>query len=216
MRDLSSDGAPGDAVLVKLCVDGDIVALHTYCRSRGRQGPFPLQLDEMREWLLEDYGEWTLSDEHDGSLIQLDAKSNTAQLQLWWSASDDGDGAPQGFSQGISLPVKLLQALLQDGTPFRYLYQPERRAAHIVTTHAAGTIRSVCADRLGRRAMCKALRDSFRQKGEIVTLYSGGQSSFLFATAYGRPSRGGLVLCETAIPTPAGVKRKLYYDILSL
>ena len=202
-----------DKVMVKMWIDGDCVALTTYCRRHGRRGRFLLILKEMQEWLLEDYGEWTLMDEDCGNVISLHVSGGTVYVQTWWLSAYGLDDV-QGFSQRFSLPVETLRTLLCNETPIRYLYIPKPQNSHIVTEYASEVIRRVSADKLTRRALSKAMRDCFHWKGEIVTLHPNGRNSFYFTTAFGRrPLCGGLILHETSIHTPAGEKPKFYYGI---
>ena len=71
-----------DNVMVKMWIDSDCVAMTTYCRRHGRRGRFLLILKEMQEWLLEDYGEWTLMDEDCGNVIFIDGRRLRERDQL--------------------------------------------------------------------------------------------------------------------------------------
>lgn len=80
-----------DNVMVKMWINGDCVALTTYCRRHGRRGRFLLLLKEMKEWLLEDYGGWDLMDEDCGNVISLHVSGGTVYVQVWWLSAYDLD-----------------------------------------------------------------------------------------------------------------------------
>lgn len=201
-----------DNVMIKMQIDGDCVALTTYCRRHGRRGRLLLILQELREWLLEDYGEWNLMDEDCGNIISLYVSGFTVHIQVWWLSSCGLDDV-QGFSQRFCMPVETLRAFLCNGEPIRYLYRPKPQNVCLITDRASDVIRRICADKLTRRALNKAMRDCFQEKKDIVTLYSFGCQSFYFTTASGYPAYGGLILHEATVHTPAGEKQKLYYSV---
>lgn len=199
-------------IVIKMRVEGDYVVLSTYSRQRGHRGPFLLYLDELREWLLEDLGEWHLRDycgDYDSS-IGLEVIDGIAYAEIYWS--DGGPDAP-GFYQNFTIPVAPLRALLRDGTPLRHLYVSQPKSPHIAASRASETIRRVCADKLARRALSKAMRDCFSEQSGTVVLNPNGRRSFSFSASSGSPSFGYLILHETAVETPVGEKTKLAYCV---
>ena len=202
-------------IVVKMWVEGDYVALTTYSRRHGHRGEFLLYLDELREWLLEYYGEWHLRDRFNGHSVGLQVIDGAVRAEVYWC--DDGPDAP-GFYQVFFLPVAPLQALLRDGTPLRQLCMPRQRSPRIAArNHALKTIRRVSGDKLARRALSKALRDiqgqDFSERQDVtIALLPNGRHSFSYDIPSHRSS-GNLILHETSIQTPVGRKPLLYYYI---
>ena len=107
----------------------------------------------------------------------------------------------------------MFTTLIETGVPTRYLFRPQNPQAHINAVPAAMVIRKVRNSPITRRALNKALRDNFHWRSENVTLYRDYGTSFYFETSSGCPMNGGLILHETTVHTPVGVKQKLYYSV---
>ena len=80
-----------------------------------------------------------------------------------------------------------------------FLYQEPVAQARIDLSRAGETIRHIIGDKRKRRALSKAMRDSFQWADETVSLYSDFNDNFYFTTESGFPSDGGLVLFENTI-----------------
>ena len=196
-------------VLIKLVADGDFIAISTYCRKHGRRGRF-LILKERMQQILE--ASATMYDSDCGNHATIHNYNNTFNITFDW-LSEYSDGTLKGFRQQVEVPRDVFVAVMETGKPSRYLYHPRQAQAHINTIHAAKVIREVQKSRFTRSALRKALRDSFRWKGDTVTLYRDGGKSFYFETASGCPANGGLILHHTTINTPVGVRPKMYYGV---
>ena len=197
-------------VLIKLVADDDFIAISTFCRKHGRRGRFLIHRERMQQILEEKPG--TLYDSDCGNHATIHSYNNKLNITFDW-LSEYSDGTLKGFRQRVEVPRDVFVAVLETGKTNRYLYHPRQAQAHINAIHAAKVIREVQESRITRSALRKALRDSFRWKGDTVTLYRDFGKSFYFETVSGCPMNGGLILHETTVRTPVGVKPKLYYSV---
>ena len=197
-------------VLIRLAVDGDFIAISTYCRAHGRRGRFLVASDLLGRLL--DGSVTTLYDADCGNHLRAYVSDGVVCITFDW-LNEYSDGTLKGFRQRVELPERAFSDLLRTGLPVRVLYSPTDAHARVDASHAVSTIRKVRADRLASRALSKALRDCFRWRSETVTLYGDGPLDFLFTTASGCPAVGGLVRHETTVRTPVGMKPKVYYSV---
>ena len=127
--------------------------------------------------------------------------------------SEYGDGHLKGFRQHVVVPCEVFGRLLETGAPATYLYRPHDAQARIDTSHVASVIQTISEDSVVRRALSKAMRDHFHWDADTVTLYRDGNRDFSFRTASGCPSAGGLILHQSSVRTPIGMRPKLYYGV---
>jgi hypothetical protein len=106
------------------------------------------------------------------------------------------DGTVCGIQQSAKIPVQLIQHVLTTRKPVKYLYHEPVAQARIDSSRAGETIRQILTSPQKRRALCKAMRDSFHWVDETVSLFNDFGDSFYFTTESGFPSNGGLVLFE--------------------
>ena len=197
-------------VLIKLTADDDFIAISTYCRKHGRKGRFLIFKERLQRVLEEDSG--TLYDLDCGNHVAFHNYNNTLHITFDWLC-EYSDGSLKGLRQWVEVPIEIFAKVMETGKSTRYLFRPRQGQAHINAIPAAKVIHEVQESCILRSAFRKALRDSFRWKGDTVTLYRDFGKSFYFETASGCPASGGLILHETTIHTPVGVKPKLYYSV---
>ena len=204
------DNSNANHVLIKLSADDDFIAVSTYCRNHGRRGRFLILRDRVKQILSSNPG--TLYDSDCGNHISIHNYDNRLHITFDW-LTEYSDGTLKGFRQRIEIPCDVFTTLMDTGVPTRYLYRPQNPQAHINTVPAASVIRKVRNSPITRRALSKALRDNFYWRSDNVTLYRDYGTSFYFETSSGCPMNGGLILHETTVQTPVGVKPKLYYSV---
>ena len=119
-----------------------------------------------------------------------------AKLYMKKLSNTFADGAVHGIQQSAKIPVHLVQHVLVTRQPVKYLYQEPAAQARIDASRAGKTIRQILTSPRKRRALCKAMRDSFQWANETVNLFNDFGDSFYFTTESGFPSNGGLVLFE--------------------
>ena len=197
-------------VLVKVALTDQFVALSTYCRQIGRRGRFLILTDSLRRVLDEEC--ITVLDTDCGHHIQIRKYNNMLHITFDW-LSEYGDGHLKGFRQHVVVPCEVFSRLLETGAPVTYLYRPHEARAQIDTSHVSHVIRTINEDSVVRRALSKAMRDHFHWDADQVTLYRDGDTDFFFRTTSGCPAEGGLILHQSSVRTPIGMRPRLYYGV---
>ena len=197
-------------VLVKAGLTDQFVALSTYCRQIGCRGRFLILTDSLRRVLDEEC--ITVLDTDCGHHVQIRKYNSMLHITFDW-LSEYGDGCLKGFRQHVVVPCEVFGRLLETGASGTYLYRPHEARARIDTSHVAHVIRTINEDSVVRRALSKAMRDHFHWDADQVTLYRDGDKDFYFRTASGCPSEGGLILHQSSVRTPIGMRPRLYYGV---
>lgn len=184
------------SLLLKLGFDGKFVTLTTYSRDNGHHGRFLIFPDTMKTAMESDR---MVYDKDISSFIEMKALHsggrNHLGVRVTW-LTDFNNGNVRGVQQFMKIPTELIQHVLNTGETVKYLYQESARQAKIDSSRAGETIRRIICDKHKRRALCKALRDSFQWVDETVNLFNDFGDSFYFTTESGFPSNGGLILFE--------------------
>ena len=185
-----------NSLLVKMGFDGDFFAFTTYSRDHGHHGRFLVSPDALK--LAMETGK-TVFDKDIGSFIEMrtqySGKHNFLNVRFTW-LNVFSDGSVHGFQQSAKIPLYLIRYILRTGETIKFLYQEPVAQARIDLSRAGETIRHIISDKRKRRALCKALRDSFQWVDDTVNLFNDFGDSFYFTTESGFPSNGGLVLFE--------------------
>ena len=185
-----------NSLLVKMGFDGDFFTFTTYSRVHGHHGRFLVSPDVLKLAMESDK---TVFDKDIGSFIEMRTQHSGGRYVLsvrfaWLNTF--ADGSVHGIQQSAKLPVHLVQHVLVTRQPVKYLYHEPVAQAKIDSSRAGETIRHIISDKRKRRALCKALRDSFQWVDDTVHLFCDFGDSFYFTTESGFPSNGGLVLFE--------------------
>ena len=194
-----------NSLLVKLSYDGDFFAFTTFSRDHGHHGRFLSSPDTLRLAIESDK---TVYDKDIGSFIEMRTQYSGEYAHLSVRATwlnTFADGTVRGIQQSAKIPIYLIQQLLDTRKPIKYLYQAPANQAHINSSYAGKTIRKLMTDPQKRRALSKAMRDSFQWADESVTLYSDFENSFYFITKSGFPANGGLVLFDRTVDGHKGL-----------
>ena len=184
------------SLLIKLSFDGDFFSFSTYSRDHGHHGRFLVSPDALKLAMETDK---TVFDKDIGSFIEIrtqhSGERSVLSVRFTW-LNTFADGSVHGIQQSAKLPVHLVQHVLVTRQPVKYLYHEPAAQAHIDASRAGKTIRQILTSPRKRRALCKAMRDSFQWVDETVNLFNDFGDSFYFTTESGFPSNGGLVLFE--------------------
>lgn len=204
----------GESIMIKLYTDGDFISMSTYCRRHGRHGRFMFGAMKIRETIVSRH---TIFDSDCGSYAELYSDYDDLHICICWLSEDSGDRV-HGIKQRIAIPIPLIEQILQAQEMrikimTKYLYQPPKPRATIVTSGALSTLRRVQTNKLKRRALSKAMRDCLRWPGYLVRLYSDGADDFFFQTCSGYKICGGLILHESEERTRTGSYPKLQYSV---
>ncbi len=185
-----------NSLLLKLGFDGDFFSFSTYSRAHGHHGRFLVSPDALNLAMETDK---TVFDKDIGSFIEIrtqliDGRGVLSVRFTWLNAF--ADGSVHGVQQSAKMPLYLIRHILRTGETVKFLYQEPVAQAKIDSSRAGETIRHIISDKRKRRALCKALRDSFQWVDDTVHLFCDFGDSFYFTTESGFPSNGGLVLFE--------------------
>ena len=190
----------------------DFISIQTYHRAHGRHGRFRILRDALQDWLDGDRAR-PFYDADCGDFLVLRLQGGVCKMRLVW-LSAYGNGELRGIQQEVRIPEKQLLTLLQHGTPIRRLCKPQRSNARINARPSTEVLRKILGDKRKRRALSKAMRDSFRWNDDSrITLYPDGADSFYFEANGDWPLYGGLVLHDGIVRTPRGNLPKIYYGI---
>ena len=184
------------SLLIKLGFDGDFFTFSTYSRNHGHHGRFLVSPDVLKLAMESDK---TVFDKDIGSFIEIRTQHSGGRsvlsVQFTW-LNTFADGTIHGIQQSAKIPIHLVQHVLVTRQPVKYLYHEPAAQARIDASRAGKTIRQILTCPRKRRALCKAMRDSFQWVDETVNLFNDFGDSFYFTTESGFPSNGGLVLFE--------------------
>ena len=187
------------SLLLKLSFDGDFFSFSTYSRDHGHHGRFLVSPDVLKLAMESDK---TIIDKDIGSFVEIRTQHSGGRYVLnvrftWLNIF--ADGSVHGVQQSAKIPLYLIRYILRTGETIKFLYQEPVAQARIDLSRAGETIRHIISDKRKRRALCKALRDSFQWVDDTVHLFCDFGDSFYFTTESGFPSNGGLVLFENTI-----------------
>ena len=212
MANLDFIGNPNlQNILFMAEISTECVAVSTLCRKHNRSGRFLLIRERLRELLNESPRHFYDMDCGHHVDIFTDAEHWTFTFD--W-LSEYSDGTLKGFRQTVEVPRRAIEDMLENGTPIRYLYTPQREAhARVDASRVGSVIREILNVPRMRRAFIKAMRDCFRWRGDEVTLYRDYPHSFYFEADGSWNINGGLILHETERKTPRGTFPVYYYGV---
>lgn len=198
-------------ILVKLITSKDdlFIKLMTYSRERGWRGYFYATKDKLLEALENNA---TLHDRDIYSHLEAFPSGNSCwKFRIMWIDSDGGDDV-HGFIQNLTIPRENLLAAI-GGNSSTFISRPNMPSARIIFD-SQKNIRNICKDPLRKRALSKAMRDSFRWNGSKITLYNDYPHSFFFVESSSDERRlmsGGLILHDRQVIGGNGQRYAHYY-----
>lgn len=141
--------------------------------------------------------------EMDGShLLRASEYDGIVSLHFYWMCEGYG-GQITGYAQNAEIPLERLRELMHDANGGAFFTHLQKYAGRVRSDFSGAdqTLRFVCADKLKRRALSKALRSRIGCRfGEVINAYNDFSDSFylIHASSGGRKYNGGLVLhhCE--------------------
>lgn len=188
-----------NGTLVKLDHTEKYIELSTYSRLHGRKGRFFIDPEPLAQWLVHGEGEHYQRD--GGYYLFAKRRDRRIHVELLWYRR-----ATESFvmfnKQVVEIPDDVIQTALE-GHPVRYLYTEKRARTNLDFQSAAKTIQEINRDKHKRRALSKAMRQSYPWRGPSVTFYNDFPSgSFFFREMDG--ICGGLILHKGKKKTIAG------------
>jgi len=177
--------------MVKISFDSGYVSVQTVTRKHGISIRFLIDPELIRRVINDPLGSRCF-DSDVGNYAEFWVNGDNVWFKFIWLNSY-GDDSVKGYSQQICVPVSRLDELIEIHTPFQILCKKASGQARIINT-AHRTVSRIVPDKKKRRALSKAMRDSFCWPGETVTLWNDGGDDFYFTTESGFPKNGGLIL----------------------
>ena len=186
------------------------MTLRTLDALHGRSCRMFIDGDKLYRWLDKTDGA-SFMDYDCGSFIVMHRRDSIVHVHQTWVQSDSQNNI-RGYTQNFDLAVDDLLAVLVAGVKIRILAALESKPEQASITITNGAHRQIKAlDKLHRRALSKAMRDSFRWKDSHVCLYADWGNDFSFVD---QRLNGGLCLHETQIISRDGkLHSKLYYQV---
>ena len=200
----------GRYAIVILDTCADCMTLRTLDAQHGRSCRMFIDGDRLYRWL-DKLDVSSFMDYDCGSFIVIHRRDNIVHVHQTWVQSDSQNSI-HGYTQNFDLAVDDLLAVLVAGVRIRKLAALESKPGQASITITNGAHRQIKAlDKLHRRALSKAMRDSFRWKDSHVCLYADWGKDFSFVD---QRLNGGLCLHEKQIIGRDGKRHdKLYYSI---
>lgn len=200
----------GQHAIVTLDTCADCMTLRTLDAQHGRSCRMFIDGDKLYRWL-DKPTVCSLMDYDCRSFIVMHRRESIVHVHQTWVQSDSQNSIC-GYTQNFDLPVDDLLAVLVAGVRIRKLAVLESKPGQAAITITNGAHRQIkVLDKRHRRALSKAIRDSFRWKDSHVCLYADWGNDFSFVD---QCLNGGLCLHETQIMGRDGkYHTKLYYQV---
>ena len=194
----------GRHAIVTIESTGNFVTLKTYDTLHGNSMRMYIDANKLYHWI--DSEAQSAYIDHDcGSFTILRRMSKeTISVRLTWLHAIGG-GNVKGYTQEFDLLTDDLMAVLLTDDRVRTLVSLDDKPSQAQLTITNGAHRQIRAlDKHQRRALSKALRDSFKWKNSCLCLYADWGSDFSFVE---QKLSGGLCLHNTRV---AGKDKKLH------
>ena len=201
----------GRHAIITIESTGSFITLKTYDAQHGNSMRMYIDSDKLYHWIDSEALSSFLDHDCGSFTIMHRVNKNTIEVHLTWLHSIGCDNV-NGYVQNFVLHADTLMGVLLTGDSVRKLValddQP-RQAKITITNGAHRQIRAL--NKQQRRALSKAMRDSFRWRDSYICLYADWGNDFAFVE---QKMSGGLCLHDTRI---SGKDRKphskLYYQV---
>lgn len=201
----------GRHAIVTIESTGSFVTLKTYDAQHGNSMRMYLDSDKLYRWIDSEAQSSFLDHDCGSFTIMHRVSKERISVRLTWLYSVGG-GNLSGHAQNFDLQADDLMAVLLTGDRVRKLAALEdksRQAQITITNGAHRQIRTLGKQQ--RRALSKAMRDSFKWKDSHVCLYTDWDKDFSFVD---QCMNGGMCLHETRVIGRDGkFHRKLHYQV---
>ena len=201
----------GRHAIITIESTGSFITLKTYDAQHGNSMRMYIDSDKLYHWI-DSEAQSSFLDHDCGSFTNMHRMSKERiSVRLTWLHSI-GNGNVNGYIQRFELLADDLMAVLLTGDRVRKLTALDERIRQAQITITNGAHRQIRAlNKQQRRALSKAMRDSFRWKDSHICLYADWGNDFAFVE---QKMSGGLCLHDTRI---SGKDRKphskLYYQV---
>lgn len=201
----------GRHAIVTIESTGSFATLNTYDAQHGNSMRMYLDSDKLYRWIDSEAQNAFLDHDCGSFTIMRRIGKEIVSIHLTWLHSIGGSNI-KGYTQEFHLQTDDLMAVLLTEDRVRKLVALDdkpRQAQITITNGAHRQIRAL--DKRHRRALSKAMRDSFRWKDSHVCLYADWDKDFSFVD---QCMNGGMCLHETRVIGRDGkIHRKLHYQV---
>ena len=201
----------GRHAIVTIESTGSFVTLKTYDAQHGNSMRMYIDSDKLYRWI-DSEAQSALLDHDCGSFTILRRVSKeTISVRLTWLHTI-GNHDVKGYTQDFDLQADDLMAVLLTADRVRKLVSLDEKPHQAQITITNGAHRQIRAlDKQHRRALSKAMRDSFKWKGSCLCLYADWGNDFSFVE---QKMSGGLCLHDTRVGgKDRKLHSKLYYQV---
>jgi len=201
----------GRHAIVTIESTGNFITLKTYDAQHGNSMRMYIDSDKLYHWIDSEAQSAFLDHDCGSFAILRRISKESVSVRLTWLHAI-GNGNIKGYIQDFDLKVDDLMVVLLTGDRVRQLVALEDKPRQAQITITNGAHRQIKAlDNRHRRALSKAMRDSFKWKDSCLCLYADWGNDFSFVE---QKMSGGLCLHDTRI---SGKDRKphskLYYQV---
>ena len=194
----------GRHAIITIESTGSFITLKTYEAQHGNSTRMYIDSDKLYRWI-DSEAQSALLDHDCGSFtIMRRVSKDTISVRLTWLHAIDNHDV-KGYTQDFVLHTDDLMAVLLTADRVRKLVSLDGKPHQAQITITNGAHRQIRAlDKHHRRALSKAMRDSFKWQNSCLCLYADWGSDFSFVE---QKLSGGLCLHDTRV---AGKDRKLH------
>ena len=198
----------GRHAIVTIESTGSFVTLKTYDAQHGNSMRMYIDANKLYRWI-DSEAQSAFIDHDCGSFTILRRISkDTISVRLTWLHAL-GNHNVTGYTQDFNLQADDLMAVLLTEDRVRKLVSLDDKPRQAQITITNGAHRQIGAlDKRHRRALSKAMRDSFKWKDSCLCLYADWGSDFSFVE---QKMSGGLCLHDTRV---SGKDKKLHNKLI--
>ena len=201
----------GRHAIVTIESTGRFVTLKTYDAQHGSSMRMYIDSDKLYRWIDSEAQSAFLDHDCGSFTILRRVSKDTISVRLTWLHAL-GNHDVKGYTQDFDLQADDLMAVLLTEDRVRKLVSLDDKPRQAQITITNGAHRQIKAlDKRHRRALSKAMRDSFKWKDSSLCLYADWGNDFSFVE---QKMSGGLCLHDTRV---SGKDRrlhdKLYYQV---
>ena len=186
----------GRHAIVTIESTGSFITLKTYDALHGSSMRMYIDSNKLYRWIDSEAQNAFLDHDCGSFTIMHRVSKNIVSVRLTWLHAI-GNGNTKGYVQDFDLKVDDLMAVLLTEDCLRRLVSLDDKPRQAQITITNGAHRQIKAlDKRHRRALSKAMRDSFKWKDSCLCLYADWGNDFSFVE---QKMSGGLCLHDTRI-----------------
>ena len=198
----------GRHAIVTIESTGSFITLKTYDAQHGNSMRMYIDSDKLYRWIDSEAQSSFLDHDCGSFTIMHRVSQERVSVRLTWLYSVGG-GNLSGHAQNFDLHADDLMTVLLTGDRVRKLAALDERIRQAQITITNGAHRQIRAlNKQQRRALSKAMRDSFKWKNSCLCLYADWGNDFAFVE---QKMIGGLCLHDTRI---SGKDKKLHSKLI--